>query len=400
MKRLLATFGGAVAANIAAVSGVLAQGAENHARNGEMGMLPAANALAEQVHWFHNALLMPIITVISLFVLALLIIVIVRHNSKANPVAKKFSHNTLVEVLWTGIPILILVVIALFSFDLLFDEGKTPDGKRVVYAADGSTTEFAFANNFAADSRRVTRGEHVHVHLNAGGETVRVANRDYTLAGLGDDEVMVKFKEAPPAGASVIIDGGRSVVGPCGFFCLDTSKQEIALAPTMTLKVIGYQWGWSYAYPDYGDFEFASNMLPEDQTTKDLYLLAVDNPVYIPVGETIRITTTARDVIHSFALPNFAVKIDAIPGRFNETWIKADKPGTYYGQCSEICGIRHAYMPIEVRAVSRPEFDAWVNEQREMNGMEPMLSAEAATSDAAATLTLTQNTAADAADTE
>jgi cytochrome c oxidase subunit 2 len=169
----------------------------------------------------------------------------------------------------------------------------------------------------------------------------------------------------------------------------------------MTLKVTGRQWGWTYSYPDFGDFDFLSDMLPKEQTTPELYLLAVDNPVYIPVGETIRITTTASDVIHSFALPNFAVKIDAIPGRFNETWIKADKPGVYYGQCSEICGIRHAYMPIEVRAVSRPEFEAWVDAQRELNGMEPMFAPIAATADAGnpEIITLTENTAADAAAT-
>ena len=105
-------------------------------------------------------------------------------------------------------------------------------------------------------------------------------------------------------------------------------------------------------------------MLPKDQTTEALYTLAVDNKVVVPVGETIRVTTTARDVIHSWAMPNFAIKIDAVPGRINETWFKADAPGVYYGQCSEICGIKHSFMPIAVRSVPRPQFEAWVDEQR------------------------------------
>ncbi|MBI1391868.1 MAG: cytochrome c oxidase subunit II [Alphaproteobacteria bacterium] len=148
------------------------------------------------------------------------------------------------------------------------------------------------------------------------------------------------------------------------------------MAPTLTLKVNGYQWGWSYAYPDFGDFEFVSNMLPEAQTTAALYRLAVDNEVVVPVGETVRVTTTARDVIHSWALPNFAIKIDAVPGRINETWFSADREGVFYGQCSEICGIKHSFMPIAVRVVSRTEFESWVDQQRELAGMDPMFGSD------------------------
>ena len=166
----------------------------------------------------------------------------------------------------------------------------------------------------------------------------------------------------PTNGERVIIRGGRSV----------DQHGNINLAPTMTLKVTGYQWNWSYAYPDFGDFEFFSNMLPEEETTPDLYRLAVDNRVVVPVGETIRVTTTASDVIHAWALPAFAIKIDAVPGRLNEVWFNAEREGVYYGQCSEICGIKHSFMPIAVEVVSRPAFEAWVDSQRELAGMEPM----------------------------
>jgi cytochrome c oxidase subunit 2 len=197
-----------------------------------------------------------------------------------------------------------------------------------------------------------------------------VHGRDYTLSGLGSPTVAVKFKTAPAAGETVVIRAGRSLVGA-------GAAKEIALAPTMTLKAIGYQWGWSYAYPDFGDFEFASNMLPEEKTTPELYRFEVDNRVVVPVGETIRVVTTARDVIHAFALPNMAIKIDAVPGRLNETWFKADREGVYYGQCSEICGVRHSAMPIAVEVVSRPKFEAWVDSQRTLAGMEPMFGAPA-----------------------
>lgn len=350
----------------------VAEGASNHAVDGGLGMLPAGSRLAEEVHFFHNGVLMPIITAISAFVLALLIYVIFRYNAKANPTPKRFSHNTLVEILWTGIPVLILLVIALFSFDLLYKEDVIPDGKQVAYVADGSSTTFAFPNDFASDRRRVTRRTHMRVLIGEGGELTELDRRAFDLEGLGEPSVTVTLNDAPAAGSEVVIRGGRSLVGRG-----DDFQKEIALAPSMTLKISGYQWGWNYAYPDFGDFEFASNMLPEDQTTPALYRLAVDNDVVIPVGETIRVTTTGRDVIHSWAMPNFALKIDAIPGRINEAWFKADKPGVYYGQCSEICGVKHAFMPIAVRAVSRPEFEAWVDGQRELAGMEPMFADDA-----------------------
>ncbi|MEL6369736.1 MAG: cytochrome c oxidase subunit II [Pseudomonadota bacterium] len=346
-----------------------AQEAPNSAQDGNIGLLPAGSALAEEVHFFHNGILMPIITVISLFVLALLIYVVFRFNSKANPQPSKFSHNTLIEIIWTGVPILILLVIALPSFELLYKEDVIPDGKQVIAQADGRTTEFVFANDFASESRRVTRPDHLQVFVSNGDETAKLSRGDYKVSNLGQAEVLVALNSAPAAGSRVIMRGGRSLVGR-------GDRKEIAMAPTMTLKVSGYQWGWSYSYPDFGDFEFASNMLPASETSKELYRLAVDNPIYVPVGETIRVTTTARDVIHSFSMPNFALKVDAVPGRINETWFKADRAETFYGYCQEICGINHSFMPIEVRAVPRDEFEAWVDSQRALAGMDPMFNTD------------------------
>jgi len=366
MKRL---FGG-IAGGLAAFSAAFAQeNSWNGPNNGDLGLVPAASKLAEEVHFFHNGVLMPIITAISLLVLALLLFVVFRFNARSNPNPRKFSHNTLVEVIWTGVPILILLVIAFFSFDLLYKEDVIPDGKQIVARGDGAKTDFTFANDFPA-SRMAAAPKHVQVFkgTSAGAEGL-VHGRDYTLEGLGTATVAVKFKAAPAAGETVVIRVGRSLVGAAG-------AKEIALAPTMTLKAVGYQWGWSYAYPDFGDFEFASNMLPEDKTTPELYRFDVDNRIVVPVGETIRIVTTARDVIHAFALPNFAIKIDAVPGRINETWFKADREGVYFGQCSEICGVRHSAMPIAVEVVSRPKFEAWVDSQRAQAGLEPMFGTQ------------------------
>lgn len=367
MKRLL----GGIAGGFSALGAAVAQdNGWNGPTDGDVGMLPAASKLAEEVHFFHNIVLMPIITIISVFVLALLLYVVFRYNVKANPTPQKFSHNTLVEVIWTGVPILILLVIAFFSFDLLYKEDVIPDGKQIVARGDGATTEFAFANDFPA-SRMAAAPKHVQVFKGtASSAEGLVHGRDYTLAGLGASTVTVKFETAPAAGDTVVIRAGRSLVGA-------GAAKEIALAPTMTIKAVGLQWAWSYAYPDFGDFEFVSNMLPEDKTTPELYRFDVDNRVIVPVGETIRVVTTARDVIHAFALPNFAIKVDAVPGRINETWFKADREGVFFGQCSEICGVRHSAMPIAVEVVSRPKFEAWVDGQRAQAGLEPMFGVSA-----------------------
>jgi heme/copper-type cytochrome/quinol oxidase subunit 2 len=343
---------------------------------GGIQMQPANSGVAEDVHFFHNAILMPIITVISIFVLALLIWVVLRYNAKTNPTARKFSHNTLIEVIWTGVPILILLFIALPSFDLLYKLDVVPDGKQVVAVGDGQTVDFVFANDFPK-SRMVKRRNHLQVILDDGsGARVLKQRVDYRVEGLGEPEVVVSFESPPAPGVRVIMRGGRSTQNVTG--CptvkryLDACEKEIVLAPTMTLKASAYQWGWTYSYPDFGDFEYSSNMLREDQTTPDLYRLEVDNRIVVPVGETVRVTVTARDVIHAWAMPAFAVKIDAVPGRINETWFKANREGVYYGQCSEICGIKHAFMPIAVEVVSRPAFEAWIDSQRALAELDPM----------------------------
>ena len=202
MKKLTATLSGL---------GVwLAATANAQLTPGGIAMQPANSALAEEVHFFHNGILLPIITVISLFVLALLIWVMARYNAKSNPEPRKFSHNTLVEVIWTGVPIIILLIIALPSFELLYKEDVTPDGKQVVVSGDGQTVDFVFPNDFAA-SRMVSRRSHLQVSLDDGAGERRLSYRDdYRVEGFGDPEVVVSFETPPAPGTRVIIRGGRS----------------------------------------------------------------------------------------------------------------------------------------------------------------------------------------------
>src|SRR6201999_1863756 len=218
----------------------------------EWRLQQSGSTVMDNIEWFHNVLLV-IITVITLFVLGLLVAVMVKFNARANPTPSRTTHNTLIEVAWTLIPVLILVAIAVPSFRLLFLELDVP----------------------TAD---------------------------------------------------------------------------------LTIKATGKQWYWSYAYPDNGKFEFDSLMAQDKQPR----LLGVDNEMVVPVNKIVRVQTTGADVIHSFAVPAFGIKIDAIPGRLNETWFKATKTGMFYGQCSELCGRDHAFMPIAVRVVSDQEFTAWV----------------------------------------
>ena len=218
----------------------------------EMRLQGSATEVMDFITAFHNGLLV-VITLITLFVLALLVTVVVRFNARANPVPSRTTHNTLIEVAWTLIPVLILVGISIPSFRLLFLQ-------------------------------------------------------------------------------------------------LDLPKADL------TVKATGKQWYWSYAYPDNGKFEFDS-LLAQDKQPR---LLGVDNEMVVPVNKVIRVQTTGADVIHSFAVPAFGIKIDAIPGRLNETWFKATKTGMFYGQCSELCGKDHSFMPIAVKVVSDQEFAAWV----------------------------------------
>ncbi len=226
----------------------------------------------------HDWLLMPVITAISLFVLGLLFYVGIRFNRRANPVPSKTTHNTLIEVIWTIVPVIILVVIAVPSITLLA--------------------------------------------------------RQY---------------ETPPADA-------------------------------ITIKAVGYQWYWGYEYPDH-DVEIISNMLDEEesQASGEPFQLAVDNRMVVPVGVPLRIQTTAADVIHAFAVPSLWFKQDAVPGRLNERMLVIDEPGVYYGQCSELCGALHGFMPIAVEAVPMEQFEAWVATQGgSMPSAEEVADADAA----------------------
>jgi cytochrome c oxidase subunit 2 len=229
----------------------------------EYKLQEAASPVMEHIIWFHDWLLV-IITVITLFVLALLVTVVIKFNARANPVPSRTTHNSLIEVAWTLIPVLILVGIAVPSFRLLFLE-------------------------------------------------------------------------------------------------LDVPKADL------TIKATGKQWYWSYAYPDNGKFEFDS-LLAQDKQPR---LLGVDNEMVVPVNKVVRVQTTGADVIHSFAVPAFGIKIDAIPGRLNETWFKATKTGMFYGQCSELCGKDHAFMPIAVRVVSDQEFASWVESAKKKYASAP-----------------------------
>lgn len=227
----------------------------------QMNFQAAATPVAEKLHELHNWLLV-VITLITLFVMGLLLYVMVRFRESRNPVPSKTAHNTLIEVLWTVVPVLILVGIAIPSF-------------RLLYLQD------------------------------------RIENAD------------------------------------------------------MTIKAIGRQWYWSYEYPDHGNFTFDSYMVKDADLKPDqMRLLEVDNAVVVPVDTNVRLYTTASDVLHAWTIPAFGIKIDAVTGRLNESWFRVTKPGTYYGQCSELCGVGHAFMPITVKAVSKAEFDQWIAEAR------------------------------------
>ncbi len=232
-----------------------------------IGFQDQYSAIGRQAESLNNILLV-VITLISIFVLALMAWVIIRYRAKANPVPSKTTHNSLIEILWTAIPALILVFISIPSIGLL-------------------------------------------------------------------------------------------------------SKQyETAPAGSLTVKVTGYQWYWGYTYPDNGDFEIVSNMLDKDEAAArgEPFQLAVDNRMVVPVGEPIRIITTGADVIHSFAVPSLWFKLDTVPGRLNEKVMTIDEPGVYYGQCSELCGARHGFMPIAIEALPREKFEQWVLAQGGTNG--------------------------------
>ena len=253
---------------------------------GGMGFQPASTELARDQQWLDQFVLI-IIAFVTAVVCLLLLYVIVRFNSRSNPVPAKFTHNTTLEICWTLVPVLILVAIGAFSLPILFRSQEMPD------------------------------------------------------------------------------------------------------SPDLVIKTTGHQWYWSYEYPEIG-IAFDSLMLPEEDLAEfgyapDEYLLATDTEVVVPVGQTVLLQVTASDVIHSWTIPAFAVKQDAVPGRIAQAWFNVEQEGTYFGQCSELCGINHAYMPIVVKAVSPEVYAAWVAEQGGTMGEEP---APTATLDPAAKVDL------------
>lgn len=228
----------------------------------QMSLQPAATQRMTDIVELHTFVLY-IITIIALFVLALLVWIVIRYNANANPTPSATTHNTVLEVLWTVVPVVILVMIAVPSFRLLYFEDVIPPSD-------------------------------------------------------------------------------------------------------MTIKAIGKQWYWTYEYPDNGNFTFDSLMLSDRVAAQqgEPRLLGTNNHVVVPVGKTIRLLTTGADVIHAWTIPAFGVKIDANPGKVNQSWFRADREGKFYGECSELCGARHAFMPIEVEVVSQERFDQWVMEAR------------------------------------
>ena len=235
----------------------------------QLGFQKAASETMRDIVNFHDKLLLPIIIAISVFVLFLMVYACIRFRASANPVPSKRTHNVAVEVLWTLIPCLILIVMAVPSFKVLYSQDTIP-------------------------------------------------------------------------------------------------KADV------TIKAVGYQWYWGYEYPD-ENIIFDSYMIEEkDLAEGQPRLLATDNVVVVPVNKVVKVLITANDVLHAWALPAFGVKRDAMPGRVNETWFKAEKEGTFYGQCSELCGIKHAFMPIEVRVVSDEEYQAWLEEAKIKFAKEPL----------------------------
>jgi cytochrome c oxidase subunit 2 len=257
LRRLGAAFALTTGGALAFAGPALAQAP----RNWQFGLQAAASPVAAEIHSLH-ALVTWIAAAITVFVGTLLVWVMVRYNARRNPVPSRTSHNTVLEVAWTVIPVLILVVIAIPSFRLVYYEDRTN----------------------AAD---------------------------------------------------------------------------------MTIKVTGHQWSWQFTYPDNGNVDFTSNYIhDEDLKEGQLRLLDVDNPLVLPAGKNIRILITSVDVIHSFFIPSFGVQRYAIPGRTIETWVRVDKPGQYYGECNQVCGTNHSFMPISVRAVTPEDFATWVQDAK------------------------------------
>lgn len=272
----LRLIGAAVSAMPAAASAHAQEAAVGIARPWQLGLQEPATAVMEKLAWLHNGMLLWIISGITLFVFLLAAVIVVRFNRRANPVPSRNAHNTLLEIIWTVVPVIILVGIAIPSLRIHYYVQRQPEYE-------------------------------------------------------------------------------------------------------MTLKVVGHQWYWSYEYPDHGGFGFDSYIIKdEDLKPGQPRLLAVDNRVVVPVDTTVRVQQTSADVIHAWAIPSFGVKRDAVPGRLSESWFRATKTGVFYGQCSELCGVGHGFMPVAVEVVSKEAFAAWVKEKQQEAGILPKDTAVAA----------------------
>jgi cytochrome c oxidase subunit II len=261
----LSTYAVAIGALLGSAATALA--APGQPSSWALGLQEAGSPVMADITWFHNFLLV-LITAITAFVLILLLVVMIRYNARANPNPSRTTHNAVIEVVWTIVPVVILLAIAVPSFRLLFLE-------------------------------------------------------------------------------------------------LDPPKADL------TVKATGKQWYWSYNYPDNGNFEFDSILVADKDLKADQpRLLTVDNEMVVPVNKVVHVLVTGADVIHSFAVPSFGIKIDAVPGRLNDTWFKATSEGRFHGQCSELCGKDHAFMPITVRVVNDAEFAAWVAQEKKNAGLD------------------------------
>jgi len=234
----------------------------------QLGMQAPATPIKDHIESFHDALLW-IIFLIAIFVLGLLLVTMIRFSARRHPVPTRTTHNPVIEILWTVVPVIILVAIAIPSFKLMYYMDEVPDAK-------------------------------------------------------------------------------------------------------MTIKVTGHQWYWSYQYPDQGNLAFDSNMIQDkDLKPGQLRMLEVDNPLVVPVNTTVRVQITGTDVIHSWFIPSFGVQEYAVVGRLNEAWMRVEHEGTYRGECNQICGVNHAYMPIVVRAVSQADFDKWLGDAKKKFAVAP-----------------------------
>ncbi len=258
-----ASWAGAAAWTAIATAGPARAALLGAPEQGQIGFLPANSPVADDIQWLHNWVLLPVTVGISVLVLVLLAYVVYRFNETANPVPSRTVHNGPLEIAWTVLPVIVLVVIAVPSFRLLTDQLELPE-------------------------------------------------------------------------------------------------------PDLTIKATASQWHWNYTYPKAaGGFSYDS-LIKEDKDLKpgDIRLLSVDNAAYVPVGKNVEIDVVSQDVIHSFSVPSFGVKIDAVPGRLNKAWFRAEQEGVFYGQCSNICGIDHAFMPIEFHVVSQKAYEAWLEQAK------------------------------------